>query len=192
MPADAANGRHDLIPREMRRKRHEQRRIIGLFSVSALAYLTQVFDVSAGFYCERIEQLPAASDSRTAGLLEQYARELAGPKRFQIKQLTSRFFLVMPDDENCRVVPCYYRLLDVKDGEVKERFSFHGTGAIWYFSSPAEVRIEDFQDYFSSYGLETSAKTHIRVLLPRTAQAVVVEAVPPDELLPNSCRTESR
>jgi hypothetical protein len=182
------------IPREVRRGRKEQKlgRMVWLFSIFTLAYLTQVQSVDAGFYCDRIEQLPAVSDNRILGLLEPYAMALAGPKPFQIKHLTSRFFLVMPEDANCRVVGCYYRLLDVKGGEVNERFSFHGTGVIWYYSTPAEVRIEDFQDHYSNYGFETSTRTHIGVLLPRTAQAVLVEAVPPDALFPRLCRTESR
>src|SRR5262245_21328105 len=191
--ADAANGCPiDLIPQEIPGNRHEHklRRIIRMFSVSALAYLAQVIGVSASFYCDRIEKFPAPSDSLTAGLLEQYARGLAASKPFQFKQLTSRFFLAMPDDENCKVASCYYRLLDVKDGEVKERFSFQGTGAIWYFTTPAEVRIEEFQDYFSYYGFETRARTHIRVFLPHTAQPVIVDGVRSDERLPNSCTTQ--
>jgi len=183
-----------LIPREAKRGLKEQRprRTVRLFSISMLAYLAQVPNVDASFYCNRIERLPAVSEHRTLDLLEPYVRALGGPKPFQMKHLTSRFVLVMPDYANCRVAGCYYRLLDVKDGEVRERFSFRGTGLVWYFSTPAEVRIEEFQDYFSNYGLETSAGTHIGVLLPRTAQEVLVEAVPADAVFPRICRTEPR
>src|SRR5215467_16298919 len=127
----------------------------------------------AGFYCDRIERLPAVSDHRTLSLLEPYVTALDSTKPFQMKHLTSRFILVMPDDADCRVAHCYYRLLEVKDGEVRERFGFRGTGVIWNCSTPAEVRIEDFQDYFSNYGLETSAGRHIGLFLPRTAQEVL-------------------
>jgi len=181
-PRDAKRGVKELKPR----------RIIRLFLVSMLAYLAQVVGVDASFYCDRIERLPAVSDHRTLSLLEPYVTALDSTKPFQMKHLTSRFILVMPDDADCRVARCYYRLLDVKDGEVRERFSFRGTGVIWYFSTPAEVRIEDFQDYFSNYGLETSAGRHIGIFLPRTAQEVLVEAVPADAVLPRICTTQSR
>ena len=164
-------------------KQLKLKRLVRLFSIFTVASLAQVQSVSARFYCNRIEQLlPAVSDNRTLGILEPYLRALPGPKPFQIRHLTSRFLLVTPEDANCNVAGCYYRLLDVKDGEVKERFTFRGTGVIWYYSTPMEVRIEEFQDYYSNYGFETSARTNIRVLLPRTAQAVLVEAVSPDEV----------
>jgi hypothetical protein len=167
--------------------------MVQLFSLLTIASLAQVQSVSASFYCNRIEQLlPTVSDNRTLGILEPYLRALAGPKSFQIRHLTSRFLLVTLEDANCTVAGCYYRVLDVKDGEVKERFAFRGTGVIWYYATPMEVRIEEFQDYYSNYGFETSARTNIRVLLPRTAQAVLVEAVSPDEVFPRICRTESR
>lgn len=181
-------------PREVTRglKKQKPRKMFRLFSISVLAYLAQVAGVDASFVCDRIERLLVVSDPRTLSLLEPYVRAFAGPKTFQVRHLSSRFFLVMPDDANCKVAGCYYRLLDLKDGEVRERFSFRGTGVIWYFTTPAEVRIEDFQDYYSNYGFETSARTHISLLLPRTAQEVLVGAVPADEVFPRICTTESR
>jgi hypothetical protein len=174
-------------------KEHTLTRTVRLLSISALVYLTQVFDAHAHLYCKRIEQLPTVSDGRTLGLLEAYVKSL-DTRPFQIRQLTSRFVMVLPDDENCKVSRCYYRLLDLKDGEIKETFSFHGTGVIWYVSSPAMVRIEYFQDYYESYSLETSPGTYIGVGLPRTAKAVHVEVVPAEEVksLPKPCRTDSK
>ena len=65
-----------------------------------------------------------------------------GPKTFQIRQLTSRYLVVAPGEDSCKSSACYYRLLDLKEGAVKEDFSFRGTGVIWFILSRTEVRLD--------------------------------------------------
>jgi len=173
-------------------KKHKLQEAVRLISISALAYLAQFWSAEASFYCQKIEQLPTVTDERVLGRLQIYVTSLSGVKPFQIKQLTSRFFLVIPEGENCKVAACYYRLLDSKDIEAKERFSFRGRGTFWFYSTPAEVRIEEYGDYYTEYGFETSTRAHVRVLLPRTAETVVVNGVSPDEVLPKACGDQSR
>jgi hypothetical protein len=70
-----------------------------------------------------------------------------------IRQLDNRFFFAFPADHDCKTSSCYIRLLDAKDGQMNERFSFSGTGVILLFSDGA--LIEHFQDRFFKIGLET-------------------------------------
>jgi hypothetical protein len=156
-------------------------------------YVAQAFGAHASMTCKRIEQLPAVSDPRTQEQVEAYVRALPGVKTFQIKQINSRFFVVAPDEESCKNVHCYYRLLDTKNG-IKEVFGFRGTGVIWLILSPVEVPVDFFQDDYSRIGFETPEKTYIGVALPHSGNAVIVEGVPADQLklLPQSCRTGSK
>jgi len=102
-------------------------------------------------------------------------------------------YFVAPDEESCKNVHCYYRLLDTKNG-IKEVFGFRGTGVIWLILSPVEVPVDFFQDDYSRIGFETPEKTYIGVALPHSGNAVIVEGVPADQLklLPESCRTGSK
>src|SRR5689334_4618309 len=109
--------------------------MVRLISTVALLYVVQVVGVHASLGCIRIEQLPAVSDGTTLRLLEAYLRELDGSKPVLVRRMFSRlartidrhFFWVMPDNENCKSSGCYYRLLDLLKGVVRETFSFKGT-----------------------------------------------------------------
>jgi len=136
--------------------------------------------------CKRIEQLPTVSDSRTLGLLEAYGKVSGGSKPLLIRQFDSRFFMAFPADQDCKNSACYYRLLDLKDGEIKERFSFQGTGVILIFFS-SSVQIDQFQDRFFTIALETSAQTHIAVQLPFTGDTVLVSAWAPQQIKLPTC-----
>jgi hypothetical protein len=136
--------------------------------------------------CKRIEQLPTVSDSRTLGLLEAYKKMSGGSNPLLIRQLDSRFFMAFPADQDCKNSACYYRLLNLKDGEINERFSFLGTGVILLFFS-SNVQIAHFQDRFSTIALETSVQTHIMVELPFTGNTVLVSARAPQKIKLPTC-----
>ena len=191
----------DLIPQEVRRacKGQKLMRTVWLLSISTLIYVAQVVGAHASLFCKRIEQLPQVSDGATLRLLEAHIKTFDSPKpllfreivRALIPQDGRRFFVIAPDDENCKSSGCYYRLLELKDGVIKETFSFHGTGVVWYHS-PVTERIEYFQDNYEMLDLETSGRTYIRLGLPRKENSVFVAALPEQAKLPKTCEAESR
>jgi hypothetical protein len=151
-------------------------------------------------YCKRIEQLPEVSDGATLRLLEAHIKTFDSPKPLMIREIdralisqnSRRFFVILPDDENCKSSGCYYRLLELKDGLIKETFSFHGTGVVWYHS-PVAVRVEYFQDDYERLDLETSSQTYIRLGLPRRGNSVFVAALSAEQArLPRTCGTGSK
>jgi hypothetical protein len=169
-------------------------RMVRLISTVALLCVVQVVGVHArGVRCMRIEQLPAVSDRATLGLLEAYLRERDGSKPVLIRQMFSRlirtidrhFFWVMPENANCKSSACYYRLLDLHNGVVRETFSFRGTGALWYFDEVSQY-IDYFQDYYQMFSVETSTQSHIQIGLPSGRNPVHVGAGGL-EYLPETC-----
>jgi hypothetical protein len=112
--------------------------------------------------------------------------------RALFSQNSRRFFVILPDDENCKSSGCYYRLLELKDGVIKETFSFHGTGVFWY-RSPVGMRVEYFQDDYEILDLETSSQTYIRLGLPLKGNSVFVAALSAEQArLPRTCGTGSK
>jgi hypothetical protein len=161
-------------------------RTVALCVVSVLAYFVQVVGAHASMMCKRIEQLPPVSDIQAARAMDAYLKPLGGPDLL-VKEFTGRFFFALPDKQDCKASLCYYRLLDYKDGTVRERLSFPGTGAMLIFVSPADVRIEPLDDRFATIALETSAGTHLLVGLPRTGNTVLVEARPQEPFRLPTC-----
>jgi hypothetical protein len=157
-----------------------------LFSISTLAYLAQVFGVDASMGCKRIEELPTVSDERTLGLLNAYGETRGGSKPLLMRPFDDRFFIAFPAGQDCKSSGCYYRLLDLKDGEIRERFSFQGTGVILFFYS-STVHIEHFQDRFFTIALETSPQTHIVVQLPFRSNTVLVSVRAPQQIRMPTC-----
>src|ERR1700704_4746481 len=148
-------------------------RMMLLVPICALLFMAQVLGAHASLLCMRIEQLPQVSDAETLGILEAYISAFNSSKPLLIREidraLTSqnsrRFFVILPNEENCKDAGCYYRLLESKDGVIKETFTFHGTGVFWYYS-PVAVRVEYFKDDYEILDLETSTQTYIRLGLP--------------------------
>ena len=164
-----------------------------LLLTTFMANLSHATAAQASMNCKRIEQLPPVEDNYTLQQIEGYVRALPGITTFLVRQLSSRFFVVAPDDETCKKTHCYHRLLDTRGG-IKEVLGLRGTGVMWLVLSPTEVPVPFFQDEYSRIGFETLDKTYIGVGLPRSGATVIVEAVPPDELkvLPQACRTGSK
>ena len=179
-------------------------RMVRLISTVALLCIVQVVGVHArGVLCMRIEQLPAVSDGATLGLLEAYLRELYGSKPFLVREIITgsirtidrHFFIVMPDNENCKSSGCYYGLLDLHNGVVRETFSFKGTGLLVFYDE-ISYYIDYFQDRYASFDVETSAQSYISIGLPRGRNPVVVEAVRAvgagQFRLPETCSSQGR
>jgi hypothetical protein len=171
-----------------------------LLPISTLLFLAQVFSAHASLFCMRLEQLSEVSDVETLRLLEAHISAFNSSKpllireidRALISQNSRRFFMILPDEENCKSSGCYYRLLELKDGVIKETFSFHGTGVFWYYS-PVAVRVEYFQDDFEILDLETSTQTYIRLGLPRKGNSVYLAALSAEQAkLPRTCGTGSK
>jgi hypothetical protein len=143
----------------------------------------------------RIEQLPAVSDRATLGLLEAYLRELDVSKPVLVRQMFNRltktidrhFFWVIPNDENCKSSGCYYRLLDLHNGVVRETFSFKGTGVLWSYDEVSNY-IDYFQDYYQTFDVETSTQSYISIGLPEGRNPVYVGAAGSEQShLPKTC-----
>ena len=179
-------------------------RMVRLISTVALLCIVQVVGVHArDVLCERIEQLPAVSDRATLGLLEAYLREQYGSKPFLVRKILSgsigtidrHFFMVMPDNENCKSSGCYYRLLDLRNGVARETFSFKGTGMLVFYDQ-ISYYIDYFQDDYERFDVETSAQSYISIGLPRGRNPVVVEAVRTvgagQFRLPETCSSQGR
>jgi hypothetical protein len=169
--------------------------MVRLISTVALLYVVQVVGVHASARCMRMEQLPAVSDRATLGLLEAYLRELDGSKPVLVRQMFNRlirtidrhFFWVIPDNENCKSSGCYYRLLDLHNGAVKETFSFKGTGVLWYYD-PVSNYIDYFQDYYQTFDVETSTQSYISIGLPKGGNPVYVGSAEAAQAhLPKTC-----
>jgi hypothetical protein len=139
-----------------------------------LGYLAQVFDAHASMMCKRIEQLDAVSDKQSIELLKAYGQALKSSKPIQFSQHHRFFFMMFATDEDCRSSSCFYRLLELKDGVVRERFTFQGTGAILLFSAGEYWEI--FQDHYWSVALETSPQAHLWVSLPLKGDTILVKA----------------
>jgi hypothetical protein len=166
-----------MRPRFGRERRAQTlKRVLLLLSTSTLLHLAQVVCAYASISCQRIEQLPGVSDTRTLKLLDAYAKVLAPSKAILIKQIDDRFLLAFPDDHKCKKKLCHYRLLDSKNHEIQERFVFQGTGFIFFLLSSTR-NIDDFQDRFHTIVLETSPQTYIEVDLPFRGDVVLVGGV---------------
>jgi hypothetical protein len=170
--------------------------MVRLISTVALLCVVEVVGVHArGVRCMRIEQLPAVSDRAALGLLEAYLRELDGSKPVLVRQMFSRlirtidrhFFWVIPDNENCKSSGCYYRLLDLHNGVVREAFSFKGTGVLWYYDQ-VSTYIDYFQDYYQTFDVETSTQSYISIGLPGGRNPVYVGVAEAAKVhLPKTC-----
>jgi hypothetical protein len=150
------------------------KRGIRQFTTLALVCLAQVGYAHASLHCYRIQRLPTAFDSRTADLLDNYAKMASPSRPLQFGKFDDRFVFAHPADEDCQLKPCYYRFLDIRDEKVNERFSFLGTGVVFVFASSG--RNDDYlKGRFYTIALETSpvevspgttSRTHISVDLP--------------------------
>jgi hypothetical protein len=136
----------------------------------------------ASMTCMRIDEFPVASDPLAREQLEAHVRALPGLKKYEIRDIDGRFFMVLADDGYCKEIPrCVHRLLDLRNGSVKDVFAFRGTGRAWRLMSPITIWLELLQDEYSTWAFATTDNTFIGVQLPRFRDTVVIDSPPPGQ-----------
>ena len=153
------------------------RRLSAVLIVSTVASPAQ-----ASMTCTRFDEFPAVSDPSIREQLETHVRALPGLKNYKIRSLDGRFFIVTSDGRFCKDIPrCEHRLLDRRNGVVRDVFAFRGTGITWRLWSPLSAWMEDLQDEYSAWAFVTTEETFIRVDLPRSGDMVVIDSPGPEE-----------
>jgi hypothetical protein len=152
------------------------RKVDYFIAVFATAFcLVTVSAANATMTCTWLDEFPVISDPSIQQKLEAHVRALPGLKNYKIRLLQGRYFLVQAEGKFCKDVPhCEYRLLELRDGVVRNIFAFEGTGMIWREWSPLSFRVENLEDDYSAWAFETTEDTYIRVDLPRFRDMVVI------------------
>jgi len=145
-------------------------------------FVTTASIVQASMTCTRIDDFPFVSDPLIQKQLEAHVETLPGLGVYQIRQIDSRFFIISSEDEKCKETSlCYYRLLDLRNGAVKDVFAFQGTGRVWMILSPTATRWELLQDDYSDFAFETRDNTYLGLKLPSRGNTVFVVPQSPDD-----------
>ena len=114
------------------------------------------------------------------GQLEAHVKALPGLKNYEIRGLEWHYFMVHAEGKFCKEVPrCEHRLLELRDGVVRNVFAFRGTGALWKLLSPLGGWLDQLQDDYSAWAFETTESTFIRLDLPRHRDMIVILAPTP-------------
>jgi hypothetical protein len=157
------------------------RRLSAVLIVSGLATVASL--AHASMTCTRFDEFPVVSDPSIREQLETHVRALPGLKNHKIRSLDGRFFIVTADGGFCKDIPrCEHRLLDLRNGVVRDVFAFRGTGTTWRLWSPLSAWVEDLQDEYSAWAFVTTEYTFIRVDLPRSGDMIVIDSPGPEEM----------
>jgi hypothetical protein len=152
-----------------------------IFSVSVCVTTTSF--VHARMTCTNVAKFPAVSDPLIHEQLQAHAKTLPGLGSFRIGEISSRFFIVSSEDEKCKEASsCYYRLLDLRNGAVKDVFAFQGSGKILMILSPVALWSELLQDDYSEMEFETRENTYLTIKLPSLGNTVLVVPESPEEI----------
>jgi hypothetical protein len=152
-----------------------------IFIVSAFATIASV--AQASMTCARFDEFSAVSDPSIREQLETHVRALPRLKNYKIRSLDGRFFIVTSEGRFCKDIPrCEHRLLDLRNGVVRDVFAFRGTGTTWILGTPPSAWVEDLQDEYSAWAFVTTEYTFIRVDLPRSGDMIVVDSPGPEEV----------
>jgi hypothetical protein len=163
-----------------------------VFIVSAFASAASI--AHASMTCTWIDEFPAVSDPSIQERLEAHVRALPGLKDYQIRQIDSRFFIVSDEGKCKQASRCYHRLLDFRNGVVKNVLVFRGTGRVWMMLSPTAVWLEPLQDDYSNMAFATPENVYITVQLPIWGDTILIDASPPEEtkMLQRLCGAPSK
>ena len=149
-------------------------RFLSIISIVSVCVTTASF-VHASMTCTNVDKFPTISDPLIHEQLQAYVKTLPGLGSFQIGRIDSRFFIVSSEDEKCKEASrCYYRLLDLRNGAVKDVFAFQGSGKILMILSPVALWSEPLQDDYSEMAFETRENTYLTIKLPRWGNTVLV------------------
>jgi hypothetical protein len=163
-----------------------------IFIVSG--FLTVASIAHASMTCTWIDEFPVVSDPLAREQLEAHVRALPGLKDYQIRQIDSRFFIVSDEGKCKEASRCYHRLLDLRNGVVKNVLVFRGAGRVWMMLSPTAVWLEPLEDDYSNMAFATPENVYITVQLPRRSNTVLVDASPLEEtkMLQRLCGAPSK
>ena len=149
------------------------RRLRIIFIVSA--FVTRATVAQASQTCTWIDNFTVSSGPPIQEQIHAHAKAIPGLESYQIRQINSRFFIVSSGEEKCREAStCLYRLLDVRNGAVRDVFAFQGTGRVLLILSPLAFWWEPLQDEYSYMAFETIDNTYLEVKLPRFGNTVLV------------------
>ncbi len=152
------------------------------------AFVAAVFVLSAStaqasMTCLWFDELYDVSDPSAREKLEAHVKALPGLENPKIRHLEAHYFMVQAAGKFCKEVPrCEHRLLELRDGVVRNVFAFRGTGTIWVLLSPIGAWIDYLQDDYSTWAFETTDNTYIRVDLPKFHDMVVISSPGPIEM----------
>jgi hypothetical protein len=149
---------------------------------ATLVYLTTASIVHATQTCWRFDQLYRVSDPSAQEKLEAHVKALPGLTNPEIRVIDPHYFMVQAAGKFCKEIPrCEHRLLELRDGVVRNVFAFRGTGAVWRLLSPLGAWLEELQDDYSAWAFEAIDDTFIRVDLPRHGDMIVILPPTPKE-----------
>jgi hypothetical protein len=155
--------------------------LLAIFIASGSATAASI--AHASMTCIPFDEFPAVSDPSIQNQLETHVRGLPGLKNPRIRSLDRRFFIVTAEGRFCKDIPrCEHRLLDLRNGVVRDVFAFRGTGTTWRLWSPLSAWMEDLQDEYSAWAFVTTEYTFIRVDLPRSGDMIVIDSPGPEEM----------
>src|SRR5262245_37593168 len=117
---------------------------------SMIALLAQSVDARAYMSCGKIDELPRGASAIVA-LVEQHY----GTKDLFVGALNRRFHVVRLGSADCGHPTCPYRVVQVTDGAVQERFVFNTTGWALFLASHSRY-VEPLKDVVDPIAFETS------------------------------------
>lgn len=147
----------------------------------ASVFTTAASMAHASMTCTWIDEFPVVSKSPIREQLEMHVRALPALKDYQIRQINSRFFIVSDEGKCKETSRCYHRLLDLRNGVVKDVLVFRGAGRVWMMLSPTAVWLEPLQDDYSNMAFATPENAYITVQLPIWGDTVLIDASPLEE-----------
>lgn len=160
----------------------EPRRYLSVAFVTA-SLVSSASIAHATMTCWRFDELDRVSDLSAQEKLETHAKALPGLEKPEIRHLEGHYFMVQGAGKFCKeVLRCEHRLLDLRDGVVRNVFAFRGTGMIWVLLSPIGAWIDYLQDDYSTWAFETTENTYVRVDLPKFRDMVVISSPGPVEM----------
>jgi hypothetical protein len=152
-------------------------------TLAVLVYLTSASVAHATMTCTWFDELSSVLDPSSKEPLEAHVRTLPGLKNYEIRFLQDHYFLVQAEGKFCKDIPrCEHRLLELRDGVVRNVFAFEGTGMVWRLWSPLRFLVENLEDYYAAWAFKTTESTYIRVDLPSLHDMVVIGSPGPVEM----------
>ena len=142
-----------------------------------LLYLVVTSIAHATMTCSWFSEFSPVSDPSVQEKLEAHVKALPGLVNYEIVQLEKHYFIVEAAGRFCKEVPrCEHRLLELRDGVVKNVFAFEGTGKVWQLRNPLWFPVENLGDDYTAWAFETTANTYIRVDLPRFRDMIFINS----------------